>query len=459
MKKKGFKLLAALLIFVVAAASVFAYLILGIDRDAEQNNRILTAQMVEATVGEALAEPIAVSNMICRDSVLKTMLIEEDKYSEEEMVEMMNAYLGTIKNRFDFSLVYVISDNTKRYYTESGISKIVDPESDAYDHWYEKFVEGDALYSLDSSTDEANRNQLTIFIDGRVVGESGEVLGVAGVGIQTENMQTLLSELETQYGVTIDYISEDGLVQLSSRENATKSSYVSGIELPEGDDEEYLYEIDGEAGYAVVKYIEEYDWYMVIRGNLLSGNFGYNYQFFFAELIIMNLVLIILFIATKNMQIESADSSDINRNVDSVTGLPNRDYFIRVYGEKGKLNTTQYQSIAEFGIDEFENVEKRPEAERIIHSVVRTAREIFGEEGQIIQWNKSSFLVLFELPVSEAEERCKEFCKAVHDIGDTTVSVGLTYIELDESLKKNYYRAVQSMYLVKELGGNNVKRG
>jgi hypothetical protein len=40
-----------------------------------------------------------------------------------------------------------------------------------------------------------------------------------------------------------------------------------------------------------------------------------------------------------------------------------------------------------------------------------------------------------------------------------TVSVGLTQISIFDTVRKNYYRAVQYCYLVKEMGGNGVKRG
>ncbi|MCR5716119.1 MAG: diguanylate cyclase [Lachnospiraceae bacterium] len=458
MKRYLFQWLAALLIALTAVLSVVAYLFLGVDFEAEQKKNELLAEMVNATVLEELSGPMTVSRMISQDGKLQELLLEEVQYSQEDMVQRMRAYLQPIREKFEFSSVYVISEKTKRYYSYIGLNKVIDPETNSFDTWYSLFINQGKDYEFESSTDEANRDRMTIFVDGRVENREGDLLGVSGVGVELETLYGILSKFEQEHGVMIDYISADALVQISSRLNAVHSSYVSGVVLPENTDESYHYQTYGVDGFAVVKYVPELGWYLVVRSEHAYGAGRYNYRFFFAELLLLIVMLSLLYAFSRNLKGEMVYASR-NQNVDSVTGLPNRDYLFRVYGEHGTLNTIQYQSIAEFSIDGFDDVERSPGSDRILFSVVRTAREIFGKQGQIMRWNRSSFVVLFELPVEEAESACRKFCKAVEEIGDVTVSIGLTQIELNETLKKNYYRAVQHMYLVKELGGNNVKRG
>ncbi|MCR4657020.1 MAG: diguanylate cyclase [Lachnospiraceae bacterium] len=459
MKKNPFKWFSVFLITAAIVLSIIAYLAFGIDREHELNDRVLIAETVDKAVMDDLSEPITVSRMISQDSELIEMLEDEYLYDDDEMILNMRTYLHSIQKQFGFTSVYVISEASKKYYTYVGLNKIIDPEKDSFDTWYTIFLQGGKDYELESSTDQVNRDKLTVFVDGRVEDEAGTLLGVSGVGVETVDILDLLARYEEEYGVRIDYVSSDGLVQMSSRTDAVHSSYVSGIDLPDKTNDDYQYQPYGVDGFAVVRYVKELGWYMVVRSENSYETMGYNYRFFFAEILILMFTLAILFAGARNMRTESVMVQNKDKSTDSLTGLQNREYFIRTYGEKGTLNTTQYHSIAEFGIDNFDRIENSLREDRIILSVVRSARENFGLKGQIIRWNRSSFVVLFELSVEEAEEACRRFCRAVEEIGEVSVSVGLTPIELNDTLRKNYYRAVQNMYLVKELGGNNVKRG
>ncbi|MCR4674503.1 MAG: hypothetical protein K5675_05770 [Lachnospiraceae bacterium] len=459
MKRNPFRTVAALLIIGVVAMAMLSYVLFGTDNDEEENQRLLIAEMVDNKVMEYLSEPITVSQMISQDTNLKNMLVNESDYSEDEIISNMRNYLYSIKRQFGFSAVYVISDSSKNYYSYAGLNKVVDPENDSFDTWYSDFLETGRDYQIESSTDEVNRNELTVFLDRRVQDDEGNLLGVSGVGLQTNKVMHILEGYEEQFGVRIDYVTANGLVQMSSRTSAVHSSYVSGIDYPSVSDDTYHYQSYGVGGFAVVRYVEELGWYLVIRSERTFETSGLNYVYFFALVLILIISLAVLFTAGNQMNAESGMILKSSKNVDGETGLPNRDYFARVYGETGILNTTQYQSIAEFAIDEFEKFESTSSYNRTLQSVVRTAREVFGQGSELMRWGKNSFVILFEIPVDDAEILCKEFCKSIEERGQVSISVGLTEIDLKETLMGNYYRAVQNLYLVKELGGNNVKRG
>ncbi len=458
MKKNPFKWLAIILFLGSLFLSTVAYVYMGIDMDAEQNDRLLEAETIDKAVSECLSTSITASKMMCRDPYLQNLLKNEEEQDSSTMVQTMRKYLTSIQKQFGFESVYVISKTTKKYYSYLGLNKTINPESDSFDSWYTNFINSGHEYFVESSTDEVNLNKETIFVDGRVESENGSLLGVSGVGIEMDTLTELLAQYAKEFGVRVDYVSADGLVQMSSQSGAAHSSYVSGVTFPEKSYEGFMYEPYGASGYSVAHYVPEFDWYLVIRNDTGFGKMSYNHRFFFAQLLLMIIGVVILIVASNYFKADSGVKTK-GKEVDYDTGLLNRDYIFHIYGEKGTLNTIQYQSIAEFSIDDFDEVEKSAAVERILHSVVRTAREIFGQQGQIVRWNRSSFIVLLELPVDEADEVCRRFCRTIEDIGEVTVSVGLTKIELNETLKKNYYRAVQNMYLVKELGGNNVKKG
>ncbi len=460
MKKNPFLLAAALLIIGAVVASIVSYFFFGIDWEERSNESILTADMVDHAIMDQLSEPLTVAHMLSGEDELKTMLQNEWKHTEEEMENMTMDYLGEIQREFGYDLVYLVSAKTKRYYTFLGISKVLDPQEDAYDNWFTDFETEGKEYQVDSSWDQVNRNRLTVFIDRRIDSDIGRFLGVVGVGVETEKLIDTLQELESQYGIRIDFISSDGTVQLSSRTESICNTQITGITLPEivGDDSVYS-EISLVGGYTVVKYVPEVNWYLVIRSNEESDEPLFGIRFLLMEGVILIAGLTLLYFIGRSLKLETSVIRRKDPNIDELTGLPNKDYFIQIYGEKGTIRTIQFQSIAQFAIDDFEAITNPAVADRIVLSVLRIARESFGSRGQIMRWNKGAFIVLLEMAEEEADTVCRRFVKAVEEVGEVTVSVGLTNIDLNSTLKRDYYRSVQNLYLVKELGGNNVKRG
>lgn len=144
--------------------------------------------------------------------------------------------------------------------------------------------------------------------------------------------------------------------------------------------------------------------------------------------------------------------------IDELTGLPNRNYFKEAYGEQSVFNTMRYKTIAVFDIDGFKEANDTLDGDDVLRSVADCARRTIGEQGEVFRWGGDEFMVLMEWSMEFAYEICREFCKEVEKGGRVTVSVGVTEVKLSDTIKKNYYRAVQGCYLVKEMGGNGVKR-
>lgn len=147
-----------------------------------------------------------------------------------------------------------------------------------------------------------------------------------------------------------------------------------------------------------------------------------------------------------------------NINIDVLTGAPNRNYFKEAYGEQSMFNTMRYKTIAVYDIDSFKEANDTMDGDAILRMVTDCARRSFGEQGEIFRWGGDEFMVLMEWSMEFAYEICREFCKEVEKDGRVTVSVGVTEIKMSDTIKKNYYRAAQGCYLVKEMGGNSVKR-
>ena len=66
-------------------------------------------------------------------------------------------------------------------------------------------------------------------------------------------------------------------------------------------------------------------------------------------------------------------------------------------------------------------------------------------------------MVILEIPVEESSQIFRKICEDLKNTLDITISAGIIEINLSDTIKINYYRAVQACYSVKETGGNGVK--
>ena len=73
------------------------------------------------------------------------------------MLSRMEEYLYTIKNELGYNTAFVVSENSRKYYTYEGLNKIVLPELDEHDIWYSIFLDGGKKYDFDVDTDEVIR--------------------------------------------------------------------------------------------------------------------------------------------------------------------------------------------------------------------------------------------------------------------------------------------------------------
>lgn len=142
---------------------------------------------------------------------------------------------------------------------------------------------------------------------------------------------------------------------------------------------------------------------------------------------------------------------------DSLTGLKNRNYFKRVFGERGMFNTTRYKTLAVFDIDFFKEANDTMDGDDVLKTVTQMCQKVMGENGEIYRWGGDEFVILMEWSADFAVELCRQFVRMVAEDRRVTVSVGITEIQMSYSIKRNYYRAVQACYIVKEMGGNSVK--
>ena len=420
----------------------------------ENSNNQLVASHIYGLIAANIERPIGITSGLSSDEFLIRTLEDEVTGNKNNMEEMMSAYLSSLKKQFGYDTAYVISENTKRYYTASGIAKIVNPQEDPYDNWYPMFLESGNQLQVQTERDQLFDYRWSIFINSCIKDSNDNIIGVCGMALPMENWQKMLLPIEKEYRVKINLIDSQGLVQVDTDFNNIKNAYISDVLTYNKKEDNFILTPKGKTAYRISRYLPSLNWYLVIQGNNdIEGQKAGKNIIIFINLFLISAILLIIF---DNKKILHHDFVKSSLPEDELTGLPNRNYLKVSYGELGVFNTTRYKTLAVFDIDHFKIVNDDRDGDKIILAIVDIAKKAFGEKGIIFRWSGDEFVLFLEININEAESTFSQFCMDVKEAKDVTVSVGLVEVDLSVSIKTNYYRAVQACYLVKENGGNGV---
>ena len=422
----------------------------------EQSNNQLVASHINGIIASNIERPIGITSGLSSDEFLIRALEAEEKTSENSMEEMMSAYLSSVKKQFGYNTVYVISDKTKRFYTSSGISKIVNPQNDPYDNWYPMFLDSGNKLQVHTDRDQLFDYRWSLFINSSIIDSDGKTLGVCGLAIPMEDWQKILKSVEKEYKVKINLIDSQGLVQVDTDFNNIKNAYISDAISDNATERGFTLTEKSKNAFRMTRYLPNINWYLVVQGsNHLEGQKAGKNIIFFINLFLLSSIFLIIFEQKRKLHHDLVKSS---LPEDELTGLPNRNYLKESYGELGVFNTTRYKSLAVFDIDHFKIVNDERNGDKIILGIVQIAKEMFNDSGIIFRWSGDEFVLFLELDINKAEEKFEKLCIRANKDLNVTISVGLVEVDLSASIKVNYYRAVQACYVVKENGGNGVGR-
>ena len=285
---------SVIFIFAVVAISFLLAIIVSIvslvmlARENTKEIDTMLAYRIYDQISSNLNEPIVVARTMACDAFLETFINEEDAMSEDESVKIMQQYLSRLKGGLSYDSAFLVSERSRRYYTYEGLNKIVDPKNDSHDIWYSLFVEKDASYDLDVDSDEMNGNLWTVFVNARIEDGNGELLGVCGVGVQMTNLQELFLKCEKEYGVKINLVDSEGMVQVDTQDINIENAWITTDALGREEAEAYHTQTLANGEFAVTKYIEPLGWYLVVQSNPTSISKKY------VNVIILNIALFLL---------------------------------------------------------------------------------------------------------------------------------------------------------------------
>ncbi|WP_196138640.1 methyl-accepting chemotaxis protein [Aliikangiella sp. G2MR2-5] len=224
-------------------------------------------EKLEAKIRAELNVPIALSKGMAQNHFLTEWV---GKGEPESQLAPIQAYFSQMKSRNNAAAVYWVSNQTMKYYTESGITKTLSRTSER-DQWFFSFLNSGKAFEVAIDVDE-NSNRLTAFINVRVE-RNGQVVGVTGLGYDV----SVISEIVTSNRVGQEgyafLVSNDGLItahknrSLLEKKLSELSQYPDFSSLLSGSQTTSImtFERDGQSFYAASYPLKDLDWHLLIE--------------------------------------------------------------------------------------------------------------------------------------------------------------------------------------------------
>ena len=405
MYKRNITRLAFVIVILSFVLSTFVSLLslrIMAERNMQELSKTLASRIYDSISSE-LSEPVTVSRAMAHDAFLIRTLKNEASAGTEVTAEIMAEYLSAQKNAFDYEAAFVVSDESKCYYSYGGISKQMDLVSSDRDQWYSEFLSSGRDYDLDVDRDELSQDQWTVFVDARIEDEDNTLLGVCGVGARMTGNQDLFVNLENEYGVKISLVDSDGLIHVDTDESRIENEYLTGLRLSAGND--YVYQKLGNDHYAVSKYIDKMDRYLVVQSDGSAERMEL-LNMLLLNVVLCVVVLVIMLIAIRAIIARTRALTSASF-VDQPTQLLNR----RAFEEK-KAELTQTKLKENFvyitadlnGLKGVNDTLGHTAGDELIKGAADCIKACFGKYGEIYRIGGDEFAAMLLITENQYKE-------------------------------------------------------
>lgn len=430
----------------------------------------LTATNIYSDIRNELTKPIFVSLTMANDNFLKNWLKEEvDAKDISSHQNELQKYLLGIKSKYNYNSVFLVSETSKYYYHYNGINKIVS-ETDNHDQWYYTFLDSGLAYDLDVDNDQANQNQLTVFVNCRITDDSGRLMGVTGVGLEINHVQNLLKTFEDEFQLDAVLFNQEGAIQVHSNSVVIENGNIFDNEMLSQKEEEItantksLEIIQSQTsqfnGYYITRYIEDLNWYLLVKKDTSVLEESFKSQL--VKLIIVYLLIASGVLLIVNIIIKKNGRAMMSMSkTDLLTNLLNRRGFNEnIQKVLGDISESKPFYVFVFDIDNFKNVNDTHGhlvGDNVLKEVSRMASEMFTGKGAISRWGGDEFAGYIFGEKEDVRKDIDRFYQRLkeapgHSLYGTTVSMGITRAYSIDTVDTLIYRADRALYEAKGTG-------
>lgn len=476
MQSRKIRLIVTITILLVGgflATTFISYFVAhkSLSEQVSENTLPLTSDNVYSEIQQDLLRPIFISKLMAQDTFVRDWVLSGE-IEEQKIIR----YLTAIQERFETITSYFVSEKTRRYYHPNGVLKTVS-EDDPQDAWYFRVRKLTVPFEVNVDRDTSDLNKLTIFINHRVFGYTGDYIGTIGVGLGVDAVKKLVDTYEKRYGRQVYFIDREGAVTLHGEEfsgernirNRPGMDSIATVLLtsPGG---AFSYEHDGQKRFVNSRFVPEFNWLLLVEQKGTDAEERLTKTFIINLFVAVVVTLVVILVANLTVggyqqKLEEMASQD------KLTGVLNRQMFDGILKQMMKFAERKGQklSLVIFDLDHFKKVNDNYghlAGDEVLRSVVDTVRDILRESDIICRWGGEEFFLLFpECDLEQAQSLAEKMRKEIEEhffvfAGKTiriTASFGVAEYANGESDSELINRADQALLSAKNSGRNRVE--
>ncbi|TVQ74424.1 MAG: GGDEF domain-containing protein [Oceanospirillales bacterium] len=434
-----------------------------------------------ASLDRTAGEYLRISDELQRDDFIRNWILEG-----EEDIDLLRQFLGDISLRFRLADASMVSDRSETYYSDDQRIVKLDPNNVARDGWY--YLYRDTLRATNIDTwYYAEEDKLHIWVNAPLFDDTGEFLGLTGVGVDTEDFSNLLLAYSRLEGFDVFLARVDGqLVYARDRQLLAEQRNFNDLwnidlnSLAKNQDSSgfSLINKDDTGAMLWVRYMEAWNTWLVVEKTaesvqsrindslkssaLLSGSLG-----IFLFLVIFSSITFARRQVDKNtLQLEHQAGTD------SLTGLFNRLNFSR-FVELELTRLRQMQGVSAILLIDIDNFKKindtygHPIGDEVLRLVALTLKQNTREVDIAARFGGEEFMILLSgASLKIATQRAEQLRLAVSELAlpclpkevRVTISIGISLLDIakDNPIDTAYREADKALYAAKSAGRNRV---
>ena len=465
--------LGVLLLLATLGASLSSFVVsrTSIQSQLADTTLPLIGDTIYSEIQRDLLKPVFVASLMANNT-----FVHEWVNAGEVNLPSMQRYLEIIKENYGAITAFFVSDHTRAYYYPEGILKYVKP-SDQRDDWYFRVRQSSAPYEINIDPDYANKNELAVFVNYRVLNADGELLGAIGVGLSIDSLAELIQQYGNTYERNIYFVDIQGNIQLGSaaQKDIKNILHIPGLEtlgknvLNSRNGTALKYSQGNSDVFFNSRFLKELNWFLIVEEPDTQVLHSIKNTLIINLLVTLIIALLVL-VLTRQILDRYYKQLEFSAHHDKLTGAYNRQFFEAVASKQFSTpgNQNKRASMMFIDIDFFKAINDQhghAAGDQVICSVASTIQDSIRETDLVSRWGGEEFCVL--LPGTRQSDAVNVSQHVLQSIRNrpidfegteisVTVSIGVTERISTEPFETCLQRADEALYNAKHSGRNQV---
>jgi len=471
-KYKVIIVITSLLIVLSISISFVNYVVSLNSAQKQLKNQSLPLSLdnIYSDIQKNIIQPYLVSSMMANDTFVHDWLLNEES-NEKKIIK----YLEAIKNKYNMFNTFLVSNETKNYYTPHGVVEKIKKDNPA-NKWYFDFYSSQGKHEINLDFNEHLSNNMIMFINYKIFDSNFHFIGATGVAIKISYIDELLETFRSKYNFHVTFFDKNGRVVLSERkfykyktikEDKTLKKFENVIISKKSNIIEYEH---NDSKYIInTKYIPELDLYLTVKVNLDDFTEDVKNIFYFNLITSIFITFIIAFIVFYIIRNYSKKLEYLSQ-YDSLTDLSNRRDFEEKLNRQIDLHKRkpQHISFVFLDIDNFKSINDNyghAKGDLVLKEIANILKRNTRKTDILGRWGGEEFVISFigsslENAISVCENIRKEIesnikIKKLVSL-KVTASLGITMLKQTDTVDTITSRADEAMYKSKKNGKNQI---